>query len=635
MYLNPRPTLSMSPSQPNSSLRSLSQHRVVAALFACALLPLSLHADPRDDLETFSDRLTVRLVEVEVLVSDRDGVAVHGLVAEDFELLVDEEPVPLSHFVAPTPRRRPAAPTTRATEAAGESTAPTAEKTPQDSTSLVIYLDLAYLRPGELRDLAEPLQIFLASQLAAGSRLTLMAADRGLETLRALQAPLPPLLPIFDQIATRIGRGERLRQEYDDIRNTIARTLDDEEFDPLLDRQPNRGLRLLMARIENFADSAHREAEITTAQLRFLTSSLAGLPGRKMVLYVGGRMPLDAGRTLADAWQRAFGPGSTRRINTANSGQPTATAAPSAVFQFDVVPALDLPDTGAELFSTLATEASSQGVVFYTFDASRGGSGSGLSLAQGDGALEAVTGTDWDFSSTQRAGHQRALATLAVGSGGKTLGGRRDLAALLEVMGGHLEGGYLLAFEPPPSAEEEPRRLRIRLRNGKLDLLLQYRHFFRHRPPDREAADRTLTALLLHATQPPPENPLELTLEVGERRKDVEGEDRLPITLRVPFSRLALNTETWAHSGQLSIFFTAGGLKKGTLPVRKAVLPLRVANEQLLEAFGRQVEYQLEVELPEGADAVAVSVRDDLAPTLSTVVHPLDPPATSGSSKVP
>ena len=65
--------------------------------------------------------------------------------------------------------------------------------------------------------------------------------------------------------------------------------------------------------------------------------------------------------------------------------------------------------------------------------------------------------------------------------------------------------------------------------------------------------------------------------------------------------------------------------------MRKAVLPLRVPNDELLEAFGRRVEYTLEVPLPEAAGAVALSVRDDFAPNLSTVLLSLVPGSTGGS----
>ena len=46
----------------------------------------------------FSEIVDVRVVNLEVAVTDRDGVPIRGLGAEHFELLVDGEPVPIEYF---------------------------------------------------------------------------------------------------------------------------------------------------------------------------------------------------------------------------------------------------------------------------------------------------------------------------------------------------------------------------------------------------------------------------------------------------------------------------------------------------------------------------------------------------------
>ncbi len=48
--------------------------------------------------DLFSDVIDVRVVNVEVVVTDRKGNRIRGLEAKDFELLVDGEAVPVSYF---------------------------------------------------------------------------------------------------------------------------------------------------------------------------------------------------------------------------------------------------------------------------------------------------------------------------------------------------------------------------------------------------------------------------------------------------------------------------------------------------------------------------------------------------------
>ncbi len=66
------------------------------AILLLTVLPATGQEEPLPDL--FTDVLDVRVVNVEVVVADRDGNRVQGLHASDFELLVDGKPVPIDYF---------------------------------------------------------------------------------------------------------------------------------------------------------------------------------------------------------------------------------------------------------------------------------------------------------------------------------------------------------------------------------------------------------------------------------------------------------------------------------------------------------------------------------------------------------
>ncbi len=70
--------------------------RILAALLLAAAVPASAQ---QDDLPAvFTETIDVRVVNIEVVVTDRKGNRVHGLEASDFEVLVDGEPMPISYF---------------------------------------------------------------------------------------------------------------------------------------------------------------------------------------------------------------------------------------------------------------------------------------------------------------------------------------------------------------------------------------------------------------------------------------------------------------------------------------------------------------------------------------------------------
>lgn len=66
----------------------MKRSAISAAILLMAALAANAQEEPLPDL--FTDVLDVRLVNVEVVVTDRDGNRIQGLYASDFELLVDK-----------------------------------------------------------------------------------------------------------------------------------------------------------------------------------------------------------------------------------------------------------------------------------------------------------------------------------------------------------------------------------------------------------------------------------------------------------------------------------------------------------------------------------------------------------------
>lgn len=587
----------------------------------------------------FSDDLTVRLIEVDVEVTDPRGTPAEGLEAEDFKLLVDGRPVEIRFFEAlepsppsalsPPPADTPSKPadTSRPPGGAGpESDVLHLEPAPsrRRQLHLAVLLDRAYLLPGDAADLEHELQTYL-DRLGPGDQVLLATADRGVRIVQGFRPPPLPVRPLFAENDRGLGRGQRIRLAYDEVLRSIGETIDPEAFDPLRGRHPHRETRMLMTRLNRLAEEAGDDVEVTVAQMRFLIAALAGLPGEKVVLYLGGRMPISAGQALHRAWSDTFGE-VTGRIQAAASTRSDDLSlglTPDAAYDFDRAPPLENPDRGGELFASVAVEASAQGVRFYTLDVSRRSAG----FPGGGSYLSEATGRDWSFGETQRSGHLQAIGELAETSGGRTLGDRRDLSGFLAELERDLTSGYTLAFEPPAAEDPEAdHEIEIRLADrSHRKLRLAYRRHVRGRTPDQEAADRTLSALLLADGRPALANPLALELVVEPIRPQGQGQGDgdgmlLPLVIRLPVAKVGLAAEEREHRGQLSLFITAGAAGRGAAPVQKAVVPIRLSNDDLPAAFSRRLEYRLEVPVPAGVETVAVSVRDDLAPTVVATV---------------
>ena len=179
---------------------------------------------------------------------------------------------------------------------------------------------------------------------------------------------------------------------------------------------------------------------------------------------------------------------------------------------------------------------------------------------------------------------------------------RGTLRALAEITGG-----------PPADAGPGVHRLEVRLR-GDRRLEVRHRETYRLKTGDEEGAERTISALLLES----PDNPLGVEVVAGEPRRDGRG-FAVPLVISLPLARLALVADGRAPRGRLAIFAASGSPGGGASPVTKAVVPVRIANDELLTSLGRRVEYRME--LPVGSlERIAVTVRDDFRPLAATAL---------------
>ena len=84
--------------KPSASSRPTLGLSVLIYLATSALLGTAGVADAQLARRTYTDTLEVKSLNLEVVVADRDGQRAPELAMGDFELFVDDEPVPIEYF---------------------------------------------------------------------------------------------------------------------------------------------------------------------------------------------------------------------------------------------------------------------------------------------------------------------------------------------------------------------------------------------------------------------------------------------------------------------------------------------------------------------------------------------------------
>lgn len=557
------------------------------ALFAMAGYPA--HAVPEDARDTGAPEvgaphrgasevpgLEVPLVQLDVLVADSRGEPVLDLGRDDFVLLQDDLPVPLAGFSAPPaggPAQRRGAP-------AGDGS----------PLHLVLYFHLQFLEPGDLAGLPERVGDLLRRELPPDARVMLAMANPDLRILQGFTTDRERLVALLDEVV-RLEGSSRLDAEY----NAVLREIRQQARKPIQEgRAEIREAmpRALLTRIGSIAEQAYRELEISAGALARLMTPLAGLPGRREVLVVSGRLPAQAGPSLFDAWYRAF------NRDSSYWGDGRVTGGVAGGIEFDSLPEGSTFFDNRRVLTGLAEIAAARNVVFHTLD-----------VSAGQGRRSAVRGS---------LGDRQALALLAEKTGGRDLAGS-VVEDGLGILARDLDSRYVLAFAPPQGPDGQIHEITVRVPERRR-LKVRYSPVYRALSRDQRTAERVMSALAL---APPRDNPLEAEAEPVAPAIESEGGDPVEgaahVAIRVPLANLALIPEGRIHRGQISIF-SSSAEQGGVAPVAKAVVPVQLANEDLLTVQGRRIEYLLELPAGSGSHRLAVAVRDDFQDLTSLLV---------------
>ncbi len=613
-------------------LRSRSTSISALAWIAFTALGLAAWA-PRgaeaqaEGAEVFGGDVEVRLVEVEVHVTDRQGHPLTGLTAEDFELEVNREEQKIEFFEARSPVR------------VADSAESDLEQKP---LYLAVYVDRRFIEPGELDGARPMLERFLLEHLRPIDQVLLATADD--EGLKVLQSYTTDHQAVVDHLARLDGKpgagrltaaiGALLRDLNQELRlrSTLSMSTgidpapqlgtDGGGGDPsgASERVQRQGgdPRSLLTQIDGFSDRVNRQLASVAGQLGQLVGSLSGLPGRKQVLYVGGSLPVRAPLDLFHAWRdvydRPFNDSDYYRSSEREGGNNDR-------FMLDSLGSKGKYMAGIEMFENLGRAASSADVAFNTINVSPGRKARRLFSSGADVEISSG-GTD---QSNLSAGSGRdvvsvddGLESLALITGGRHTSRLKKLDGYFSGLANDQQTRYVLGFTADPEAGSG-QKISVRLKKSKdrtkRRANVRHRTHFAVKSRVMELAERTLSHLMVDTAA---KNPLGITVEVGA--PEARAEDwRLQIKIMVPLSELVLVPDRRSHSGRLSIYATAGGLGQGFAPIMQTMVPVRLSNSNLLTALGRQAEYELDLRVPKDPQRVAVTVRDEYGPVESTI----------------
>jgi len=516
----------------------------------------------------FLDTVDVNIVNVDVYVTDKKGNRITGLTKDDFELYEDGKPVVITNFYAVEEGtvKEGGIPLEPLDELAPPENFGSVAAAPEDQRlSLIVYVDNFNLHPFSRNRAFSYVRSFLRQKMKIGDRVMLVSYDRTLNERQPwTQDPelvASALYDLEDKSAHRV--------HWDSDRRDLLEAIF--EADRISD---------VRGRVQTYAENLYNDMRFTIKALRDLVEHLAGLPGRKAILYISDGLAMRTGEDLYYALDEKF-----RNRNASTNGLLMEA------FRFDLT----------RDFQQLTRIANSNRVTFYTLDAE------GLRTYSYYDVRNAVPGGSSFVDQTHFHNLQAPLQMLAEETGGFAMINTNNFSAPLARMGEDFTTYYSLGYSPATTASGRFHEIEVKVKNRK-GVVVRHRSGFRNKPLPTRMSEGTLAALY-HGYE---SNPIGARLDVGNEVRRDDGYYDVPLTIRVPIKSLELLPLQGMYRGRLRFYIAARDSEGGMSPVQDIPVPIDIQADQLQDAREKYYAYDLTLMMRRGGQRVAVGIHDEI-----------------------
>lgn len=555
---------------------------------------------------TFTDSTTVNLVNIDVYATDKKGRPVESLTKDDLTLRVNEKRTTISNFYLAR------------------------EWQP---IRFIVYLDSLHLSRNSRRLHLEKLGPFLQDRLDRGDYVSVISFDGSLERVQEFTGSWPEIQMALDRSrkhqslsASRTG----VRRNSIDLLRSISSGVDPGTFCTF-------GGSSFVSTHSVFAYDLLRKS---THGLQTFISTLAGLPGRRVLIYLSDGLSTSPGKSterllddLCEVQARAHteplrgetissggtysGPNaredSPTRVNADHSAANTILANASPRERFASNYRLDT----LSLFRDVVSEANSERLIL-------------VGLSTLDRSTETAPGADQYYSTASHStgvgttsGSISGLSFISDQTGGVTLFNAGKLQSELERLSSSLETYYSLGF----TANEESKHSQLAIDLGltrsntrgraKQKIYLRYRKSVRVKSRIDTARDR-MKAVLLYGE---PHNPHEVRLTLGDSAPFDTKLKRASFQVTIPLKTLILVPDSEKLTGSVLLYTASLDSKGGFSSTHERHIPVELPQSLTGQLRRLNYTYSGYLLLRPGEQRIGVCMRDELNNRESCVIE--------------
>jgi len=539
-----------------------------AALFAAAI---AFAQQPQPgEMPKLTETIDVRVINVDVVVTDKKGIPVTGLKKDDFEIYENGALKPISNFYeVDNTKGVPVGPQT--VEAAPSPSLPKpvrVDEVPENQKRrIIIYIDNLSLAPFNRNRVFKQMKDFIMQVMRPGDEAMLATFNRSMKVRVPFTRDPVQIQTTLDIILGESAMGNSNKSER---KQTEGQIKDAQSYSEAL------------ATARTYSESIENDLRQSQEALNGLMATLAGVEGKKVLILTSEGFPMQPGREMF-----AYLDEVSKEKNWTNG-----TSSLLEGMTFD----------SHEIIRDIARTANVNGITMYTIHAA------GLG-GENENSAENARPPSFNVSQTAVMNTTDSMQMMAEMTGGVASIQTNNYALAFDRIRHDLDSYYSLGYRGGTERVDRQRSLQVRVKNRAYQV--RARQTFVEKSTFSEMNDRVV-ANLLYRTKA---NDLNIVLKTLQPiPTDDEDLVRVPVEVVIPMESLTLLPQgDTDYAGGFDVYVVVANKDGDMSDVQRKSHQLRVPAIDLAKTKGKVYTYTLDLLMEKGLDKVSVGVVDNVS----------------------
>ena len=539
------------------------QVKSILALLTLVAAPLVAQQQPATELPKLTESIDVKVINVDVVVTDKKGNPITGLTKDDFELYENGQPKLISNFYEVEGKK---ATNISLTPAGSEK--PVEAKPEEISENLrrriIFYIDNLSLMPFNRNRVFKDMKEFAKNVMRPGDEAMVATFNRSMKIrVNFTRDPLQ-IQQTLDTIAGESALGVANKSEKRDYESRIN---DADNYDEAV------------ATARQYSESVTHDLRQSVDSLNGLMTTLAGVEGKKILVLTTEGFQIQPGREmfyLVDELAREKG------------------------WQIGGTMLEGMSYSATNMIQGIAKTANANGITLYTLHAGGLGAGNENSLAERDKPIP------YSVTAAGLSNSQESLQLLAEMTGGLSSTNTNNFAGAFKNIIRDLDAYYSLGYRAGTERVDRQRSLQVRVKNR--NYVVRSRQTFVEKSTFAEMSDRVIANLLYKSKA----NDLNIRVKINT---PVPADDlfRVPVEIQIPMESLSLLPQGESYLGGFTIYVAVANKDGDMSDVAQKQQQIRVPAADMAKLKGKYYTYVLDLLMERGVNRVSIGVVDDVS----------------------